>query len=258
VRQGSRCSTRSSRISRRRKRGQHFKSRLSSAGIWTMARRSTDEHTGTLIEGVCLLVGITAIPAVRWHRVRDSSVMSHLRVIEGGLDRHPAVTGKIGLLVPCVISPTIGPSTDDLPERVRRAKPAWLFNWSLPAWRSSASPAPSGCLRPSMWPSISAAQVVRRRFAEGTPSAKVTGLPNIHLPHSQTLVGDVGGEKVGHGVSGPARGDDMVPPRRRIHRVVTDPIDLDKRHHDRGTCSEDFVHGRGDLVSATCLIRQGP
>jgi hypothetical protein len=49
--------------------------------------------------------------------------MSHLRAIEGGRDRRPAVTGKIGPLVPCcVINPTIGPPTDDLPERVRRAE----------------------------------------------------------------------------------------------------------------------------------------
>ena len=48
--------------------------------------------------------------------------MNHLRAIEGGRDQRPAAAGKIGPLVPCVITPTIGPPTDDLPERVRRAE----------------------------------------------------------------------------------------------------------------------------------------
>lgn len=49
--------------------------------------------------------------------------MNHLRMIEGGRDRRPTATDeKIGPAVPCVVSATIAPPTDDLPERVRRAE----------------------------------------------------------------------------------------------------------------------------------------
>src|SRR5260370_39288562 len=86
------------------------------------------------------------------------------------------------------------------------------------------------------------------------PATSIRRRRKIQLPHPQALIGDIGGEKIRNGENSPNRRNHVLPPGQRGSRIVSDPVHLNERRHYRGTCCEDLVDCRGELVSSARLI----